>query len=213
MIMSRVCRDGESCVFVAGNDRPVAHFPWRNFESGNAKRSQIRPHIIWHNAEVLTDHARGPGFFQHNAQVFVALAHVRHAVFQSVVVTGNEMRGATTSLPQHLVLIEWEKFLVFLWAPRKSIDAIKTLDVIDSKKMEDAPDSAYPLAPPLKIVRSHGAPAIERNTPVLPPFLRERVVFEVRFGRGANEPVENEFVGARENVGAAITDAERNIAH
>jgi hypothetical protein len=87
------------------------------------------------------------------------------------------------------------------------------LDVIDSKKMKDAPDSAHSFAPPLKTVRAHGAPAIERNAPVLTPSLRERVVFEVRFGRRATEPVQHELIRARENVGAAITDAEGNIAH
>src|SRR6266513_4798607 len=79
--------------------------------------------------------------------------------------------------------------------------------------MKDMPDSAHPLAPPHKIVCAHSVPAIERNTPVLAPFLRERVVFEVRFGRCAAAPLEHEFIPPRENVGAVITDAKWNIAH
>src|SRR5262249_16821683 len=79
--------------------------------------------------------------------------------------------------------------------------------------MKDPPRSAHAFAPPLKIVRAHGAPAIERNTPVLSPFLRKCVVLEVWLGRSATEPVEHEFIRARENVGAVITDTERDVAH
>src|SRR5207244_11098354 len=123
------------------------------------------------------------------------------------------MRRAASGSLQHLEPIEREEFLVPSWLPREAIDAIKSLDVIDPTKVKDAPHSAYSLAPPLKIVCAHLLPLIEGNTPVLAPSLRERVLFEVRFGRGATEPVEHEFIRARENVGAAITDHKRNIAH
>ena len=85
--------------------------------------------------------------------------------------------------------------------------------MIDPEQVKDAPDGAHPFAPPLKVVRAHGAPAIERDTPILPPFLRESVVFEMRLGRRAAEPIEDELIPAAENVGAVITDAERNVAH
>ena len=71
----------------------------------------------------------------------------------------------------------------------------------------------HTLAPPLEIVRAHPVPAVERNPPVLSPFLRELVVLEVRFGRCAAGPIEHEFIPPRENVGAIITDAKRNITH
>src|SRR4029077_5619586 len=66
---------------------------------------------------------------------------------------------------------------------------------------------------PLKIVRAHCAPSVERNAPVLTPFLGERVVLEERLGRRATKPVEHEFIRARENVGAVVTDAKGNVAH
>src|SRR5439155_7339208 len=74
-------------------------------------------------------------------------------------------------------------------------------------------DSADTLAPPLEIVRAHPVPAIQRNAPVLSPFLRELVVLEVRFGRCAAGPIEHEFIPPRQNVGAIITNAKRNITH
>ena len=123
------------------------------------------------------------------------------------------MRRAAAGSFQHLMLIEREEFLVQSWPPWKGVDAIKSQDMIDPAKVKNALDTADALAPPLKIVRAHSVPAIKRNTPVLTPLLRERVVLEVWFGRRATEPVQHEFIPARENVSAAITDAERNIAH
>src|SRR6476660_7635659 len=79
--------------------------------------------------------------------------------------------------------------------------------------MKDPPGSTDPFAPPLKIVRAHCAPAIERNAPVLSPFLCKWVVLENWFGRSATKPVEHEFIPARENVSAVITNTEGNVAH
>ena len=123
------------------------------------------------------------------------------------------MRRTPASSFQHLVLIKRQEFFVLLGPPGKGIDAVKSLDVIDPEEMKDPSGSSDPFSPPLKIVGAHGAPAIERNAPVLSPFLRERVILEMRLGRSATEPIEQKFVGARENVGAVITDTERNVAH
>src|SRR5213080_3643204 len=79
--------------------------------------------------------------------------------------------------------------------------------------MKSPPGRAHPFALPLKIVRAHCAPVIERDAPVLSPFLRERIILEMRLGRCPAKPIEDEFIRAGENVGAVITDAERNIAH
>src|SRR5438034_9445624 len=98
-------------------------------------------------------------------------------------------------------------------SPWNRIEAIKPLYVNDPNTMENASVGTFPLSPPLYIVCAHVIPAIERDTPVLSPFLREWVVLEVRFGRRATEPVQDEFILAGENVGAAITDTEWNIAH
>src|SRR5262249_48428056 len=79
--------------------------------------------------------------------------------------------------------------------------------------MKNPPGTAHPFAPPLKIVRAHCAPAIERNAPVLSPFLCKCIALENWLGRSAAEPVEHEFIRARENVGAVVTDAKGNVAH
>ena len=123
------------------------------------------------------------------------------------------MRRTAAGSFQHLTVIERQEFLVPSWPPWEGIDAIKSLDVIDPKEMKNAPDGADAFPPPLEIIRAHSVPAIERNAPVLPPFLRKGVVFEVRFGRRAAEPVEHEFPRVGKNVGAIITDAKRDIAH
>src|SRR5215831_1408504 len=79
--------------------------------------------------------------------------------------------------------------------------------------MKDPPGSTDPFAPPLEIVCAYCAPAIERNAPVLSPFLCKWVVLENWLGRSATKPVEHEFIPARENVSAVITNTEGNVAH
>src|SRR4030095_9115678 len=123
------------------------------------------------------------------------------------------MRCAAAGSFEHLMLVERQEFAISFRAPRERIYAIKSLDVIDPEQMKDPSSAAHPFAPPLKIIGAHRAPAIERNAPVLTPFLRERVVLEERLWRRATEPVEQKFIRARENVGAVITDAEGNVAH
>src|SRR5262249_54978845 len=41
----------------------------------------------------------------------------------------------------------------------------------------------------------------------------KRVVLKNWLGRRATKPVEHEFIRARENVGAVVTDTERNVTH
>jgi hypothetical protein len=110
-------------------------------------------------------------------------------------------------------LIKRQEFFVPFGPPGKGIDAVKSLDMIDPEQMKDSSGSSDPFSPPLKIVGAHGAPAVERNAPVLSPFLCKRVVLEMRLRRSTTEPIEQKFVGMRENVGAVITDAEWNVAH
>src|SRR5690348_11437189 len=123
------------------------------------------------------------------------------------------MGSATSGLLQHLIAIEREKLVVLSRPPRKRIDAVKPEDVIDSKQVKHAPHCADTFAPPLKIVCPHFVPAIKRDTPVLAPFLRKRVVFKVRFRRCTSGPVEVKFIRPSKDVSAVITDAEWNIAH
>ena len=85
--------------------------------------------------------------------------------------------------------------------------------MIDTKEMKNASDRTDSLAPRLEVVRAHSIPAIQGDAPVLAPFLRERVVLEMRFGRRATRPLEHEFIRSRKNVCAIITDAKWNITH
>src|SRR5207249_2163261 len=94
-----------------------------------------------------------------------------------------------------------------------SAGSIKSENMIDPAEVKRALDSADAFPPPLKIVRAHSLPAKKRDPPALAPLLRERIVFEVRLGRRATEPVQHEFVWPRKDVGAAIADSEWNIAH
>src|SRR4029078_11299633 len=130
-----------------------------------------------------------------------------------IVVAWNEMRRMSARSFEHLMLIKRQEFFVRFGPPWEGIDAVKSLGVIDPEEMKHSSGTADTLSPPLEIVGAHGAPAVERNAPVLSPFLCERVVLEVWLWRRAAEPIEQKFIGARENIGAVITDAEWNIAH
>src|SRR5262249_39195859 len=79
--------------------------------------------------------------------------------------------------------------------------------------MKNPPGAAHPFAPPLKIVPAHDAPVIERNAPVLSPSLCKSVVLKNWLWRRPPEPVEHEFIPAREDIRAVVTDAEGNVAH
>src|SRR5205085_270552 len=67
--------------------------------------------------------------------------------------------------------------------------------------------------PPAKLVRAHRLPIVKRDAPVLSPFDRELVVFEIRLGRSATTPIEQKFFWSGENVGAVITHSKWDIAH
>src|SRR6266498_1293284 len=211
--MGSVGRDRKPFIFVCRGDYPIAHIPLGNLKPGDPERLQTGPHVIGHNAKVFADHTCGASLFKNRAQVFFAVALVRFAIFRCFVITRNEVRGTAASLFQHLMLIERKKLFVLSRPPREGIDTIKPEDMVDSEQMKDASGSVNALSPPSKTVRAHSIPPIKRNTPVLSPFLRERVVLEMRLGRSTAEPVEYEFIRSRENICAVITDAKWNIAH
>src|SRR5258708_7894141 len=110
------------------------------------------------------------------------------------------MRGVSTGALEHLMPLEREHLPVLFWAPGKGVDPVETEDVVDSKCVKDVLHSADALSPPLQIVRSHRLPAINRNAPVLSPFLGKLVVLEVGLRRRAAGPLERELVWSRENV-------------
>ncbi len=79
--------------------------------------------------------------------------------------------------------------------------------------MKGAPHAADALPPPIEISIAHDLPAEKRNAPVLPPFLRELVVLEIGFGRGAAGPIQRKFIAPCKNIRAVITHPERDVAH
>src|SRR5262249_19857579 len=85
--------------------------------------------------------------------------------------------------------------------------------MIDTKEMKNAPDGSHTLAPPFEVAPAHFVPMIERDAPVLSPFLRELVIFEVRLGRRTTAPIEHKFIGPRKNIGAVIANAKWGITH
>jgi len=191
----------------------MVNFPLRNLNPAMAERAQARSHIIRNGAKVFANHARCASLCQSNAQIFLALPLIRVAVFGRFVVTWCEMRRATASSREHFLPIKRQKLFVLPRSPGKCVDAIKSEHVIDAKEVENASDGPYTLAPPFEVVRTHPVPAIERNPPILSPFLRKLVILKIWFGRCASGPVEREFIRPRENVCAVITDTEWNIAH
>jgi hypothetical protein len=118
-----------------------------------------------------------------------------------------------TRLFQHLIPIEREEMMVLPRPPWKGIDTIKPEHVIDPKEMKNRSDCTHASAPPREVVCTHFLPAINRYTPVLPPFLGERIILKIRLGRRATRPFQHEFIPPCENGGAMITHAKWNIAH
>src|SRR4030095_4610771 len=163
VIVRCISRNGKPLVFVSGRNLFTTNLPLRDFKSRDPERTQIWSYVIRNKSEVFADHPRGPSFVQNNAQVFFAFTFVRLGVFGGFVVTRNEMWCAAASSCEHLMPIERKKVLVLPRPPREGIDAIKSKHVINAKKMKNAPDSTDALAPPLKIVRAHSVPAIERK--------------------------------------------------
>ena len=112
---------------------------------------------------------------------------------------------------QHFLWSNREEFIIPQRAPWKGVDAIKALDVIDPEQMEDAPDCAHSFAPPLKIVRAHRTPAIERNAPICPHFCVN--ASSLKSGSGGAPPNQSRTNSSRrEKTSAQVTDAERNVA-
>src|ERR1700730_8853604 len=123
------------------------------------------------------------------------------------------MRRTSSGPLQHLVPIEWKEFFVATRTPRKCVDAIKPEDMIDAKNVEGFANAPDALPPPGEIVCAHRVPLKKRNAPVLSPFLRELVVFEVWLGGRAPRPIEREFIRTSKDVGAVVTNAKGNVAH
>src|SRR6266404_8953456 len=137
------------------------------------------PDIVGHGPQIFADHPRAAGFLEHDTQILFAFPAIRFAIFQRRIIARCEMGNASIGSREHFIPIESKKFLVACRSPRKSVNPIKPEDMIDAKEMKCAPYTADASPPPFEIISAHCLPAIKRNTPVLPPFLCELVVFEV----------------------------------
>src|SRR5690242_12745572 len=120
---------------------------------------------------------------------------------------------APTGFLEHFIPFQIEEFFVPLRPPRESVNPIKAEDVIDPENMKRPRDCASPFSPPIKIPAAHFGPVVNRNTPVLSPFLSKLVVLEVRFGRRATAPIERELLALRKHIRAVVADAKWNVAH
>src|SRR5947208_1466238 len=167
------------------------------------------PNIIGHRSQIFADHARAAAFLKHHPQILFAFPSVRCAILQRRIIARREMRNASMGSRQHLVPIEWKKLLVSRRSPRESVNPIKPEDMIDAKKMKCAFCDADALPPPFEIVSAHCLPAIKGNTPVLPPFLRELVVFEIQLRWRAASSRQN-FLKSACGSSAAFSEKFRN---
>src|SRR5581483_11092182 len=91
-----------------------------------------------------------------------------------------------------LLLVERQKLPIPLRPPREAVNAIKTEHVVDAKEVEHLAHVVNAPPPPRKVIAPHRVPSIKRHAPVLPPFLREEIVLEIRLGRRAAAPFQIE---------------------
>src|SRR5260370_17687753 len=111
-----------------------------------------------------------------------------------------QLRSGAASLPKHLVPVERKKFSVLLRPPRKCVDAIKTQNVIDAKKMEAASNTADALSPPIEVAVTHYVPVKNWDAPVLSPLLRELVVLAMGLGRPPPPPIARKFPPSPQHI-------------
>src|SRR5438128_938914 len=130
-------------------------------------------HVVGYGPKIFADDARYPSLLQHDAQILLAFAPIGFAILQGFVIPRCEVRRTPASSFEHLIPIEWKGLFVLSRPPGKRVDAIKSEDVIDAKKVKNSPDGTHPFAPPIEIASPHYVPAIKRNAPVLSPFLGE----------------------------------------
>src|SRR5580700_10530472 len=180
-------------VFPTRRDAAVINFPLRNFETGDTERLQVWSHVVRNGPEIFTNHAGAARFLQDNAEIFLAFAAIRFATFRGGIVAGRELRGAAAGLSEHLIPIKMKKPFVSPWPPRECVNAIKSENMIDAEEMKYLFHAAHPLPPPIEIAAAHFVPAIKWDSPVLPPFLGELVVLEIRFRWCASAPIQRKF--------------------
>ena len=173
VIVGCVGRDGKAFVLRARNGAAVlVVLPLRNLESCNAHRTQTWPDITRNNSEVFAGDAGCARFVEHDSQGTPGRLGSLPRCFPMLQSSrgtncGNRAAGART----HFVPGEREKFTVTSGPPRKRVDPVKAENVIDPKEVKNLSNAANTLAPPIEIAGSHHVPAVERDAPILSPFL------------------------------------------
>src|ERR1700737_2403597 len=99
------------------------------------------PNIIRNRSQIFSHHPRVAGFDEHSSQVFFAFSQIRFAMLGCGIVPRCKVRCAASGFFQHLIPIEWEKFLIPGGTPWECVNAIKAEDVIDSKDVENFADT------------------------------------------------------------------------
>src|SRR5438128_203461 len=121
----------------------------------------------------------------------LTLATINLCVLRIFIAARSKMRLSPAGSSAHFIPAQRQELLISRWSPRKCINPIETEHVIDTESVERMFHPADTLPPPLKIILPHCAPIVERDTPVLSPFLSELVVFKVRFGRRTAGPIQS----------------------
>src|SRR6478735_7341666 len=85
--------------------------------------------------------------------------------------------------------------------------------MIDPEQVKQLTDSVHALLPPSDVLGSFCGPVVQRDSPVLSPFLDEVVVLEDLVRWSSSAPTRLEQGRLRPDIGAVIRYAKRHIAH
>ena len=123
------------------------------------------------------------------------------------------MRQAPAGAGHGFGFVEGQELGVALRPPREAVDAVEPQHVVDAEDVEDIRQLADAPAPPAEAGPFHVGPAVERDAPVLPPLLHERIVLEDGLRRCAARPVEVELFRLEEHIHAVVAHPDGDIAH
>src|SRR5262249_7367611 len=112
------------------------YLPLRYFEAGDTARSQMRPHIVGHHAEVLRDKNRRQRGSLNDADDVVAQRAVGDTILQRGVVARSEAGQSSVRSRGRLLVEERQEFGIAVRSPREGIQPVEPQYVIDSKAVE-----------------------------------------------------------------------------
>ena len=214
MIMRGIGGQREALVFGAGDQPSIpALFPLRNLISRDAKRGQIRSHVIGNLPQIFADDVPLARLLEHGEEIFLSVAPVLLAVFCGIIGSRLEAGQWAARARSRFVEAQRKEFGVARRMPRKPVDAVKPEHVIDAKEIEKFAHAMHTLPPPAEPIRLVSRPIVQRDAPVLAPFLDKGVMLENPIRRSAAAPAGPEEFRMRPDIGALKRDAKGNVAH